>query len=175
MKPYFLTGKHIYLRAMKIEDKEHATAWFNSQLPINAVRAEKFLRDELKKTWGPGRRYYVICRNDDDVIVGGIKAKTHEGRVMDTDIRMAPHLSDDDADFYKAQALEQLVPWMSEENEYMAVNVECRADEPQSIAMAEKLGMELGVQVRGYFARPGHRVDLLIYQALNTNWKVRNA
>jgi hypothetical protein len=52
MKPPFLTGERVYIRAMVLEDKDCGVAWFDSEFPVNAVRAEKFLRDEIRENWG---------------------------------------------------------------------------------------------------------------------------
>ena len=42
-------------------------------------------------------------------------------------------------------------------------------------AAAEALGMVQGVRFREGIARPGYRVDELIYQALFAAWAVRDA
>jgi hypothetical protein len=49
------------------------------------------------------------------------------------------------------------------------------ADQPETIAAAEALGMIAGVRLREAIARPDQRVDELIYQALLTPWAVRDA
>jgi len=40
MRAVYLTGEHLYIRAMVAADMERATAWFDSPFPVNAVRAE---------------------------------------------------------------------------------------------------------------------------------------
>jgi hypothetical protein len=45
------------------------------------------------------------------------------------------------------------------------------ADETETVAAAEALGMTASVRLREHIARPGHRVDLLLYQALFAPWR----
>lgn len=175
MKPPFLTGERVYIRAMVEDDKNHAVAWFDSEFPVNAVRAEKFMRDQIKETWAARRKYFVIVRTDSDNIIGGIKMKSWDMRSADLTIRMAPHLSQDAADGYKADALRLFVPWIRDEHEYMAQTIEIAADENQCIAAAEELDLYFGARFRGYLRRPGERIDLLVYQALNPSWVAGNA
>ncbi len=175
MKPPFLTGERVYIRAMIEEDKNCAVAWYDSEFPVNAVRAEKFMREEIKVSWAARRKYFVIVRTDNDQVIGGIKMKTWDMRSADLAIRMAPHLSPEDADDYKADAIRLFIPWIRDEHEYMAQTVEIAEDEPQCIAAAEELDLYFGVRFRGYLRRPGKRIDLRVYQALNTNWAVPDA
>jgi RimJ/RimL family protein N-acetyltransferase len=175
MRPPFLTGERVYIRAMVEEDKNCGVAWFNSEFPVNAVRAEKFMRDEIKEIWGARRTYYVIVRTDNDEVIGGIKLKSWDMRAADLTIRMAPHLSKDAADGYKADALRLFVPWIRDEHEYMAQTIEIAEDETHCIAAAEEMNLYFGARFRGYLRRPDGRIDLLVYQALNPNWVVADA
>jgi RimJ/RimL family protein N-acetyltransferase len=175
MRPPFLTGERVYIRAMVEDDKNHGVAWFDSEFPVNAVRAEKFMRDEIKDIWAARRKYFVIVRTDSDNIIGGIKLKSWDFRSADLTIRMAPHLSRDAADGYKADALRLFVPWIRDEHEYMAQAIEIAADENQCLAAAEELDLYFGARFRGYLRRPEGRIDLLVYQALNTKWEVVDA
>jgi RimJ/RimL family protein N-acetyltransferase len=176
MKPPFLSNDRIYIRAMVLEDKDCAVAWFNSEFPVNAVRAEKFLRDNIKESWGARRRkYFAVVRAEDDQVIGGIKLKSRDMRAADLTFKMAPHLSPEEADQYKAEALRLFVPWIRDEHEYMAQTIEIAADEPACIAAAEEMDLYFGVRFRGYLRRPGGRIDMLVYQALNPKWEVVNA
>jgi hypothetical protein len=175
MKPPFLTGERVYIRAMVEDDKNCATAWFNSDFPVNAVRAEKYLKDSITETWAARRKFYVIVRTDNDEVIGGIKLKTWDMRAADLTIRMAPHLSRDAADGYKADALRLFIPWVRDEHEYMAQTIAIAADEMHCIAAAEEMDLYFGVRFRGYLRRPEGRIDLLMYQALNTKWEVASA
>jgi RimJ/RimL family protein N-acetyltransferase len=175
MKPPFLTGERVYIRAMIEEDKNCAVAWYDSEFPVNAVRAEKFMREEIKVSWAALRKYFVIVRTDNDQVIGGIKMKSWDMRSADLSIRMAPHLSPEDADGYKADAIRLFVPWIRDEHEYMAQTIEIADDEPQCIAAAEEMDLYFGVRFRGYLRRPGKRIDLRVYQALNTKWAVPDA
>jgi RimJ/RimL family protein N-acetyltransferase len=175
MKPPFLTGERIYLRAMMMEDKDHATAWFNSPFPVNAVRAETFLKEEIKETWGARRRYFAIVRLEDDRIIGGLKFKSWDFRAADITITMAPHLSPAEADGYKAETLRLFLPHMRDEHEFMAQTVEIAEDETACIAAADEMGLFYGARLRRYLARPDGRADLLVYQALNPKWEAPDA
>lgn len=175
MKPPFLTGDRVYIRALTMEDKNRAVAWFNSVFPVNSERAERFLRDEVTETWAARRQYLVVVRSDDDEIIGGIKLKTWDLRSMDLRINMAPHLAPEEADSYKAEALRLLVPWMRDEHEYMATTIRFAEDETACIAAAEEMELYFGARFRGFLRRPGGRIDLLIYQALNRAWEAVNA
>ncbi len=175
MKPAFLTGERVYIRSMKLDDKDRATAWFNSVFPVNAVRAEKFLRDEVKDVWGARRKYFVIVRIEDDTVIGGIKKKSWDMRTADLTFRMAPHLSSEDADQYKAEAIRLFVPWLRDEHEYMTQTIEIAEDETACLQTMEDMDLYFGARFRGYLRRPGGRIDLLVYQALNPKWEVVNA
>ena len=61
---------------------------------------------------------------------------------------------------------------MRDDLELMTAVVHIAADEPETIAAAERLGMAQGVRLRVHIARPGHRVDLLLYQARYAPWTI---
>jgi hypothetical protein len=48
--------------------------------------------------------------------------------------------------------------------------LEIPSDQNVTIAAARELGMPLAVRLREHIARPGHRVDLLLYQAPGPVW-----
>jgi hypothetical protein len=64
---------------------------------------------------------------------------------------------------------------MRDEHEYMAQTIEIAADENQCLAAAEELDLYFGARFRGYLRRPEGRIDLLVYQSLNTKWEVVDA
>lgn len=168
LRPVYLTGERLYIRPLLLEDKDHAAAWFPSPYPINAVRAEEFIHDVHKGA--PSREFhFVIARLDDDAIVGGVKLGMNS-RVGDLAFRMAPWLPD--ADERRAEALTIAVRWLRADWELMTVTVELPADQPLTIAAAERAGMFQAVRLRQHVARPGGRVDLFWYQALNPRWVV---
>jgi RimJ/RimL family protein N-acetyltransferase len=170
MRPVFLTGERLYLRAMVAADKEHAVAWFDEVFPINAAGAERVLKDDHRG----GTSRLAIVRTEDEVIVGSVQVVSRDGhRTCRLAFHMAPWLPD--ADAVRAQALRVVVPWLRDQMELMVVTVPVPADQAETIAAAEALGMRLGVRFREPVARPGGRVDLLIYQALNPRWEVRDA
>ena len=173
MKASFLAGEQIHIRAMKRSDKDQAAAWFDSPFPVNATRAETFLREELTATWHPQTTLLALVRLGSDDIVGGVTLWSEDRRVGWLRISLAPVLPDADAVF--GDALRVLIPWWRDEHEFMAVNVEIPADRPEAIAAAEDLGMTHAVTWRQSELREGHSVDLLLYQALNPRWEVADA
>ncbi|MGI8857462.1 MAG: GNAT family N-acetyltransferase [Thermomicrobiales bacterium] len=172
MRAVYLTSEHLYVRAMYAGDKEHAAAWFDSPFPINADRAEAWLKEAHTSVDRPRRLHYVIVRSADDAVIGGVTLET-DYRIGTLKLRIAPWLPD--ADALRAAALGILHPWLRDDLELMTFVLHIPADQPETIAAAEALGMEPGVRFREGIARPGHRVDELIYQALFSPWVVRDA
>lgn len=173
MNQSFLTGARIEIRAMKMADRSQATAWFDSTFPVNGVRAETFLRNEHTSTWHPSTTLLALVRTGADDIIGGASLWTDDRRVGWLRISMAPAL--DNTDSLRAEALRLLIPWWRDEHEFMAINVEVEADQPDTIAAADELGMVPGVTWRQSVRREDHSVDLLLYQALNPRWEVVHA
>jgi RimJ/RimL family protein N-acetyltransferase len=172
MRASFLTGERIYMRAMLMGDKEHAAAWFDSPFPIDATRAEKFLKDEHQRPW-PRPTHLAIVRLDGEEIVGGARVHSWNGRIARLSLHMAPWLAE--ADDLRAEALRVLLPWLRDEGEYMVVRLAIAADQPATLSAAEALGMVQAVRLRERLARPGGRVDQFYYEALNPRWEAPNA
>jgi RimJ/RimL family protein N-acetyltransferase len=174
LRATFLSGERIYIRALALEDKDYAAAWFRGPYPVNAAKAEEFLRDEHKSI-EPQEQHLAIVRVDGDAIVGGVQLWT-DRRLAFMTFKMAASIRD--ADECQAAALRLLVPWLRDEAELMMIDVPIAADEPLTIAAAEALGMERTATLRQWLARPGGRVDQHHYEALNPAWRVeerRNA
>jgi len=95
MRVAYLTGERLALRAMRTDDKDYAAAWFDSSFPINAGRAEAFLKDELKELSTRTILPVAVC-GDDDEIVGGVRVQTN-GKHSDIYFHMAPWLTNADA------------------------------------------------------------------------------
>jgi RimJ/RimL family protein N-acetyltransferase len=166
MRATYLTGERIYLRAMTLDDKDHAPAWFDSPFPIDKSRAESFLKDEHKDL-SARMRYLMIALTETDAPVGGMHMYTN-GRVAYIWFVTAPWL--EDADGIKADAMRLVVPWLRDEATMATTDVEIPSDQTQMIAAAEELGMRFAVRLREHITRPGHRVDLLKYQSLGPAW-----
>jgi RimJ/RimL family protein N-acetyltransferase len=173
MRPVFLTGARIYLRPLLAGDKEHAAAWFASPFPINATRAETFLKKEHQGGWPPGPQHLAVCRTDNDEIVGGATVRSWNWRIAWLAFHMAPWVAE--ADALRAEAVRVVVPWLRDERELMVVRLAIAADEAATLAAAEELGMVRGVRLRERLARPGGRVDQFFYEALNPRWEVPRA
>lgn len=163
MRAVYLTGETLYMRGMQASDKEYAAAWYDSPFPINATRAEEFLKEAHggDPRFGHRTLYFAICRLSDDEIAGGVKvlARSRDGELT---FHFAPWL--DNADELRAEALRVLVPWMRDERELLIVTVSIRADQPATRAAAEEVGLRSMVRLRDFIAVPGGRVDLHWYQ-----------
>lgn len=174
LRPAYLRGATVYLRAMVEADKESGAAWLENRFPVNASRAEKALKDEHTEPWRRGERRLGIARCEDDELVGSVRVTSRDRvRTCGLAFWMAPWR--EDADALRAEALGLLVHWLRDETEVMVVTAELPADQPATIAAAEAAGMVRNACLREWFARPGGRVDCLIYQALNPRWEVRDA
>jgi RimJ/RimL family protein N-acetyltransferase len=172
MRAVYLTGERIYLRATVTADKDDAMGWVDSPFPVNAARAETMLKEDVQPRSNVKR--FVIVRSDGDEIVGGVTLRSNDGhRTAWATFSMAPAASG--ADDLRAEALRLLVPWLRDQVELMVTRVPLSADQAASIAAAEALGMVRSARLREFDARPGGRVDRLIYEALNPRWEVRDA
>ena len=166
MRATYLTGDHIYLRAMTLADKDHAPAWFEGPFPIDAARAEKFIKDEHKDL-SARMRYLIMALTKTDEVVGCVYLFSN-GRTAVVWFSTAPWR--DDADALQSDTLRMVIPWLRDEATMACTDVELAADQTLSISAADELGMRLGVRLREHYTRPGHRVDKLIYQALGPAW-----
>jgi RimJ/RimL family protein N-acetyltransferase len=167
----YLTGERVAVRAFVLADKDHASAWFPGPYPVNAVKAEEFLK-EVHKGLERRTRYYALIRRADDAVIGSFKHWT-DGRTSDVNVQMAPWL--EDADDLRADAINVIVPWLTGQFEMQTVTLSLAADQPISIAAAEGLGMVRAVRFREHLARPGGRADLYWYQAVTRVWSVEEA
>jgi hypothetical protein len=172
VRAVYLTGEHLFIRALVAADAACAAAWFDSPFPVNAVRAEAWLKEVHASVDRPANLHYVIARTADDAVIGGVTLET-DYRIGTLKLRIAPGLPD--ADALRAAALRILHPWLRDDLELMTFVLHIPADQPKTIAAAEYLGMIPSVRLREAVARPGHRVDETIYQALFTPWAVRDA
>jgi len=175
LRPVYLRGSSVYLRAMVEADKERGAAWLDETFPVNAARAEAALKEEHQGVWWMrSARRLAVALVDGDQVVGSARVRSEDrNRTCGLSFTMAPWR--DDADALRAEALAILVRWLRDEFELMVVTVELPADEPATIAAAEALGMVRSGRLREWFGRPGRRVDCLVYQALNPRWEVRDA
>ncbi len=173
MQVVYLTGERIYLRAPVEEDAEHAVAWFDSPFPINGSRAKTFFEEQPSFWWDADAFQLIMARTENDQLVGGVSLESSDWRTGSIRFHMAPAL--DDADALRSEALRLVIPWLSEEHEFMVARVHLAADESATIAAAEELGMQPSVRLREWFARGGTRVDAIVYEALNPRWEVRDA
>jgi RimJ/RimL family protein N-acetyltransferase len=81
----------------------------------------------------------------------------------------------DDAGSVRAEAIALLVPWLRDEREMITTTILVASDDAEGIAACERAGCVQAARLRQHVARPGHRVDLLHYQALNPNWRIEEA
>lgn len=165
----YLTGERIGLRAVQISDKDHAVAWFEGAYPVNADRAEKYLRDELDD-FSSRKALLVAVRLEGEDVVGGVRLRLHP-RHSDVHIHMAPAL--EDADELRGEILKIVVPWLRDEGEHITVTIDLPADQQRSIDAAERVGMEQTARFREWYQRNGQRIDRLVYQAIHPEWQER--
>lgn len=174
LRAVYLTGRRVYLRAMQKEDGELGAAWLDDTFPVNAGRAEKTLEEDAASSWPVPKRRLAIGRVEGDEVIGGVLiSSTDSFRTGSIALTMAPWLLD--ADALRAETVRLVVPWLRDESEMMVVSLAAAADEPETIAAAEELGMARAARLREWYARPGGRVDCLLYEALNPRWEVRDA
>jgi len=168
MRAVYLTGEDFYLRAMVLEDKNHAASWFKPPFPIDAFAAEAMLKDAHAKGWDePDVLFLAVVRASDDEIIGGVAIEDQARRTAYLNIYSAPSL--DEGEIWRARVLEVVIPWLRDELEVLVTRVEIPEDEQVMLAAAERLGLIPAIRLREAQARPGHRVDILGYQALNPN------
>jgi RimJ/RimL family protein N-acetyltransferase len=172
MRPPYLTGKTIYLRALVADDRDEPLAWHASSFPINSARADAMLEEMHDSPWEPEMIPLAIARRADDQVIGSITIERHGGRVGTLSVHTAPTCPEPDT--IQADALRIAVPWLRDEMELMVVTVRIPADQTAVIAAAESLGMAATARLREAIVRPDGRVDLLVYQALNPRWTVRD-
>jgi RimJ/RimL family protein N-acetyltransferase len=172
MRPPYLTGDTIYLRALGTDDRDEPLAWHAGPFPINSARAEKVLEEIHDSPWEPATIWLAIARRADDQIIGRVTVERHGGRTGTLSVHTAPACPEPDA--VQADALKIAVPWLRDEMELMVVTVRIAADQTAMIAAAESLGMDATARLREAIARPDGRVDLLVYQALNPRWTVED-
>lgn len=175
MRPPYLTGHLAYLRPLLAADAERAVAWFGGPFPINATRAERVLKEAHTDPWGPGQLQLAVVRLSDEEIVGGVIVSGLHGRTAEVAIHIAAAVADDEAEALRADLVRLTIPWLRDECELMTVTLHLPADLAKTIAAAEAVGMIQGACLRQHIARPGGRVDLLVYQALNKGWVVADA
>ena len=166
MRPIYLTGERIFLRAMVPEDKNHTIAWFDSPLPVNSAFGERHLTEIHKSLWDARTRQYAVVRTSDEAVIGGatVTFGAMERKAWIA-LHMAPLLKD--ADDLQAETLTVLVPWLLDDHNMRRVDVTLPADQTATINAAAALGMFEGVRLRQFLRRPGGRVDAVIYQKLN--------
>jgi RimJ/RimL family protein N-acetyltransferase len=172
MRPPYLTGDTIYLRALVVDDRDAPLAWHAGPFPINSAHAEKVLEEMHDSPWEPETIRLAIARRADDQVIGSITVERHGGRVGTLAVHSAPTCPEPDA--IQAEVLGIAIPWLRDEMELMVVTVRIAADQTRVIAAAQSLGMDATARLREAIARPDGRVDLLVYQALNPRWNVRD-
>lgn len=164
LRPLYLTGDLVYLRAHVEEDKNCAMAWHPGPFPINSARAEEILKEWHKEFW-PKTRHFAVCLVENDEVVGGITINLWQ-RNADIEMHTAPWL--DNGPEIQGDMMKIVTPWLSVEWDMVAVTFVLPSDQPETIKVAEELELEHTATFREFYARPGgERADQLIYQKLN--------
>lgn len=175
MRPPYLSTERLTLRAMVAADAEVATSWFPAPFPVSAGHAARWLVDAHRSSpWDdPATLWLAILRHGSDGdesrvdVVGAVRLLHPRARTSDISFHLAPRLTHEEADALQAGVVRLVVPWVRDELEAMVLTLSIGADQPDSIAAAEALGMIQAARLREHVARPGRRADLLWYQALN--------
>jgi RimJ/RimL family protein N-acetyltransferase len=173
MRPPYLTGVTIYLRALVSDDRDNPVAWHDSPFPINGEYADELLQEMHQNPWQPMSLSLAVVRREDEEVIGGVTVNWPGRRVATFRVHLAPTVANPDA--LRAEVLRLAIPWLRDETELMTVTVSIPADNAKSIAAAEGLGMTPAVRLREAIARPEGWVDLMTYQALNPRWAVAEA
>jgi RimJ/RimL family protein N-acetyltransferase len=163
MRPSYLTGRLIFLRALTREDAKHSAAWFPAPFPIDPGQADSYLKETHANIWDRKRRL-VMARREDDSIAGSVEVHTNRAHAIVT-FMLAPTATD--GDDVQADAIRILAGWLRDEAEHVTVDFSIASDQPASIAAAEEVGLVASARFREAIWRGGHRVDRLTYQALN--------
>src|SRR5262245_15560399 len=134
LRPVYLQGTRVYLRAMVEADKESGAAWLDETFPVNTTRAEAALKEEHGgEWWRRTERRLGIALAEGDELVGSAQVSSHDGnRTGHLSFEMAPWR--DDADDLRGEALGLLVRWLRDGTELMVVTIELPADQAATIA-----------------------------------------
>lgn len=171
MRISYLSGERVALRSPVLADKDQAAAWFDGVFPIDAGRAEAWLKEELKE-FTYRKILLIAVRGDGEEVIGGVAVRSNR-RHADIAIHMAPWLPD--ADDLRGEIVGLLVRWLRDESEHITTTAHFAEDWPATIAAAEAAGMIQMARIRQWYARPGGRADQLIYQALRPFWSEAEA
>lgn len=175
MRVSYLTGQRVALRPLVLDDKAVASSWHPSPYPIDASKAEEWLKESHKSIW-PRDTHYALVRlvgattpdAGDDEIVGSVKiwADPRHARVT---LYVAPWVAD--AGAVRADAIGVVIRWLHDEREILVTTLVLAGDDAEGIAAAEAAGMEQTARLRQHFARPGGRTDKLYFQKVNRSWR----
>lgn len=179
MRVSYLTGRVIALRPLVMDDKKVASAWHPSPYPIDASKAEEWLKESHKSIW-PRETHYALVRlagaatpeAGDDEIVGSLKVWA-DPRHATVTLHVAPWV--EDAGAVRADAIRTVVPWLHDEREILVTTLVLAGDDAEGIAAAGEAGMEETVRLRQHIARPGGRTDKLYFQKVNRSWRFDDA
>ncbi|HAX25553.1 MAG TPA: hypothetical protein DEU95_08760 [Chloroflexi bacterium] len=175
MRVSYLTGTVVAFRPLVMGDKAVASAWHPSPYPIDASRAEEWLKEKHKSFWSREAHYALVRiegaatpEASDDEIVGSARIWS-DARHASVAFHIAPWV--EDAGAIRADAIRVIVPWLHEEREMLVTTLELAADDREGIAAAEAAGMDQTGRLRQHFARPSGRTDKLYYQKVNRLWR----
>ncbi len=179
MRVSYLTGRLVALRPLVLADKDVASAWHPSAYPIDASKAEEWLKESHKSIWARETHYALVRiagaatpETGDDEIVGSVKIWA-DPRHATVTLSVAPWV--EDAGAVRADTIRTVVPWLHDEREILVTTLVLAGDDADGIAAAEETGMEQTARLRQHIARPGGRTDKLYYQKVNRAWRFDDA
>lgn len=173
MRATYLTGDHVYLRALTKDDAAQTAAWRQSSFPMATVPAEKELEEAHKDIWQKRQFLYAICRRETDEIVGSVKLGAWAQMRAFLSFKFADWLSADDHAAVSREALRLTVEWQTGENERPIVIAIVPAWEEAMMVEAAAIGMERMVRFRQHLVRNGERHDMYLFQYIRPDWLAR--
>ncbi len=173
MRATYLTGEHIYLRAMTKADAAVAMAWRQSPFPTSQAQAEKQLEEAHQNLWQTRQFLFAICRRSDDEVVGSVKLGVWGPLRAFIQFKIADWIPAPEAATFSREALRLTLKWQAGENERPIVVVVIPAWESELMAEAETLGMERMVRFRQHLLHNGERHDMYLYQFIRPDWLPR--
>jgi RimJ/RimL family protein N-acetyltransferase len=164
----WLRGERIGFRAPVLADAAFAIQWAGGPFPLTADRAEELLRRSETDAWGGGPMNRLMTMDlTTNEIVGSVVIERKGSRNTELTFHWAPSLAPADRDVFVSEAMALLVPWLFGELQALTLRVEIPDDDEVMKGAASAAGLRETVRLPEFVARPGGRVDLLWYMALN--------
>jgi RimJ/RimL family protein N-acetyltransferase len=140
--------------------------WRRSVFPLSPDIAEERIRETARSEARDRRFTLIACRRDDDLPVGSVSIWMPNVIWAHCIFHSWPALEEGRLQHLDAEMLELVVPFLLQEQHFLAVMAEIAATSEVMIAAATRIGMRKAFHLREALFRHGCRVDLLAYEAL---------